>query len=824
MALEPGGLTAAEAARRLSVDGPNRLPDPPHHGRLARVAEQLRDPMILLLLAAAALTLVLRDWSNTVIIVAVVLFNTVAGVTQQTRAERAMSALRDLVAPVAQVRRSGALTEVPVAQVVRGDLVEVSAGDVVPADGLVVSGTMLQVDESQLTGESLPIDVAEQDELTGGTRVTRGRGAFVVTRIGTDSGLGRIAAMTLNVGSRGTPLQERLSRLSRTLVLGVGALTSVVMVSGLLQGRNVPEMLVVGLSLAVAAVPESLPAVVTVALGMGARRMARRHAVVSSLPAVETLGSVTVVATDKTGTLTEGRMLAEQVWTPSATYRVTGKGYDPHGEIDGLGMEDPWLARLLTAVVLCNDARLQQADDEWIVLGDPLEGALLALGAKGGCSQEELAAVWTRTTEQPFDHATRSMLTSHLNRCGDTLRVCKGAPEAVLDLVVPGPDVEPAARAADALAADGYRVIAVADDGGSGEDRLELLGLVAIGDPPRRQAGDVVRALGAAGVRLVLVTGDHVRTAEALARRVGIAGQHDTVVQGVDLEAGSALHPNVTVVARVLPEQKVNVVHALQAQGEVVAMLGDGVNDAPALRASDIGVAAGKGGTEVARQASDLVLMDDDLATVVAAVEEGRRIFANVRAFLTYAISGGLAEVAVMLLGPVIGLALPLLPGQILWINLLTHGLTGVAFGAEPPDPHDMTRPPHARGESVFTAGSRVALVVATLALAAAALAIGALVEADDVGRRTAIFLTLGLGQLGVALALRARGRRRLRDRRLELAVVLAAILQFAGVYLPGLGTVLETSRLPVAAALLCAGAAVVPGILVRLGKVMFRA
>jgi Ca2+-transporting ATPase len=379
---------------------------------------------------------------------------------------------------------------------------------------------------------------------------------------------------------------------------------------------------------------------------------------------------------------------------------------------------------------------------------------------------------------------------------------------------------ERAAVAAGELAGRGYRVIAVADsapDAGPGE-ALELVGLVAIGDPPRAQASQVVTALQRAGIRLVLVTGDHPRTAEAIARRVGIAQDGDQVVEGAQLMGeGASAHRGLTVIARVQPEQKVRVVEALQEQGEVVAMLGDGVNDAPALRRADIGVAAGLGGTDVAKEAADVVLMDDDLGTVVSAVQEGRRIFANIRSFLTYAVSGGLAEVGVMMFGPAIGLALPLLPGQILWINLLTHGLTGVAFGAEPPDPEDMERPPRPPSESIFTRRSRVQLVVATLALTGTALLVGALAPGATTDRRTAIFVALGLGQLGVALALRAaRGHRAPRERGLELAVLSAATLQLGAAYVPWLQALLGLSAVPLDTLVPILLVAAVPGVLVR--------
>lgn len=824
MTASPGtGLSTSEAASRLREHGPNRLPDQPRRGLAGRVADQLRDPMIMLLLAAAVLTTAMHDTSNTAIIAMVVVFNTAVGVAQEIRAERAMAALRELTASWSRVCRDGRFVDVRSDDIVPGDLVRIAAGDVVPADGELLEANDLQVDEAAMTGESLPVDLGAGEDLTGGTMVTRGRGLFAVTRTGGDSGIGRIAALLADTTVRRTPLQRRLARLSRNLVVAVLVLTGVVVASGLVQGRAIPEMLLVGLSLAVAAVPESLPAVVAVALAMGAHRMAARNAVVRSLPAVETLGSVTVVATDKTGTITEGTMLAERVWTPAAAYRATGSGYEPAGVISVVGdpaAGSPGLDRLLRGVVLCNDAELREAEGVWSVAGDPLEGALLALGGKGPQSVEATRRAWPRTGEQPFDHRSLRMVTHHTNQAGQVLTVCKGAPEAVLALVEADEVAGRAAVAAGELAGEGYRVIAVADNGPErGADQaFELVGLVAIGDPPRAQASQVVLALQRAGIRLVLVTGDHPRTAEAIARRVGIAQGDDQVVEGAELMAeGASAHRALTVIARVQPEQKVRVVEALQEQGEVVAMLGDGVNDAPALRRADIGVAAGLGGTEVAKEAADVVLMDDDLGTVVSAVREGRRIFANIRSFLTYAVSGGLAEVGVMMFGPAIGLALPLLPGQILWINLLTHGLTGVAFGAEPPDPEDMERPPRPPSESIFTSRSRVQLVVAVLALTGAALLVGALVPGATADRRTAIFVVLGLGQLGVALALRAaRGHRAPRERGLELAVLTAATLQLAAAYVPWLQALLGLSAVPVGTLLPILLGAAVPGVLVR--------
>ena len=809
----PGGLTSEEAGRLLAEVGPNRAPEPPRRGVAARTLEQLRDPMILLLLAASTLTATLRDWPDTSIILAVVVFNTAAGVVQQSRAERAMDEIRKLVAPTARVRRDGHVVDLEADVVVPGDEILLGAGDVVPADALLVESRDLEVDEAPVTGESLPVAHVAGDDVVGGTRVTRGGATALVTRTGADSGIGRIAALIATTATRSTPLQRRLSGLSRALVALVLSLTAVVVVLGLVQGRAWTEMTVVGLSLAVAAVPESLPAVVTVALALGAHRMARRHAVVRTLSAVETLGSVTVVATDKTGTITEGRMLAQVVWVDGHRFSVTGEGYEPAGALTELGGEeqgplatsrtpDDALGLLMRDVVLCNDAELRHDEDGWAVVGDPLEGALLALAGKAGTPIADCRAAWPRTAEKPFDHSTLTMSTTHAAGDGRTLVVLKGAPERVLPLLGaggdPGTRTARAARAASRLASSGLRVIAVADS----EDGTtwRLAGLVGVGDPPRTTAAGVIDRLRRAGIRVVLVTGDHPGTAHAIASRVGIATSRDRAVEGVHLAGLSQdAHRELTVVARVRPEQKVDVVEVLQAQGEVVAMIGDGVNDAPAMRRADIGVAAGRGGTEVAKESADLVLTDDDLDSVTSAVEEGRRIYANIQSFLAFAVSGGLAEVGVMLGGGLIGLALPLLPAQILWINLFTHGFVGVAFGSEPSSPDEMGRPPRSPSEPIFPRAALVRLLALTAGLTVAALVAGHVAGGGEEARRTAVFLALGAGQLGVAAALRARHavRAGLAGHVLDLAVPAAGVLLLSAIWTPPLQALLGTQDLP---------------------------
>ena len=810
-------LSSAEAARRLRTVGPNVPPARARRSTALRVADQLRDPMIVLLQLAALLGAVLRDWPSTAIILAVVVFNTTVGVHQQHRADRVMDELEQMAAPTAVVRRDDALVTVPAGEVVPGDHVSLTAGDLVPADAVVLQAHDLEVDESPVTGESLPVLHGPGDELPAGGRTTHGRAVVEVTRTGASSSLGRIAAMLQEGGTRQTPLQRRLTGLSRGLAVLVVTLTAVVVVLGLVQGRPWGEMLLVGLSLTVAALPESLPAVVTIALAVGAHRMARRHVIVRALPAVETLGSVTVVATDKTGTITEGRMRGQALWVAGVRLDAGADGIRAADAARALPHDA--LERLLRDVVLCNDATSGAgAAGTSRVAGDPLDHAVLELASLAGLDVEGTRVAWPRTGEVPFDHAARRMTTHHLSPEAGHLSVCKGAPEAVLALVTASAAETGAARpAVEEMAGSGLRVIAVADSADGVE--WHLSGLVGIGDPPRSSAVGVVRTLQRAGIRLVLVTGDHAGTAGAVARSVGIAQPGDTTVEGDALaEVPPERRRELTVVARVVPEQKVHVVQWLQEAGEVVAMLGDGVNDAPALRRADIGVAAGLTGTGVAKEAADLVLADDELASVVAAVEEGRRIFAHIRAFLLYAVSGGLAEVAVMVAGSLVGLAVPLLPGQILWINLLTHGMVGVAFGSEPLDPRQMDQPPRPPSEAVFTRPGLVRLVVVTAVLAIVALAAGALTEGSTDLRRTAVFVALGAGQLGVALALRAsRPGTGFAERGLEVSVAGAALLMAAAVWLGPLQALLHTEPLPLDVAVAAVAVAAVPGVLLRL-------
>ena len=830
MQMPSHGLTAAEVSAARADYGTNSLPSAKRPGVVWRASRQLADRMLLLLLAAACLTIWRGDHADTAVILSVVVLNTAVGVTQELRAERAVSALRDLSAPHARVRRDGLDRLVDATDVVPGDLLLVDAGDVVAADAQVVEARRLETDDSALTGESMAVVKAPGDELFAGTTAVRGRAVAVVTHIGATSSLGRISALVAAARPGPTPLQMRLARLAGTLTLAALAAATLVLVSGLLRGLPPTELVVTASSLAVAAVPESLPAVLTLSLALGAHRMARRAAVARELRAVETLGSVTLLATDKTGTLTENRMVAEKVWTPEAEYEVTGHGYDPSGAIGVRSVaRGSGLARLLRDVSLCNDAQIELDPSQpgrWRPVGDPTEAALVTLAHRGGLDPARVREEHPRVDEIPFDSDRAWMATGH--KAGDeVLMVVKGAPDVLLP-VVAGSEGADAARAwVAARANEGARLLVVLEGSGRlvGDHLpagLSLVGLVALTDPPRDDLAPVLATLADAGIRVAMMTGDHPATAEAVGRRVGLLLPADSTTRvrtGADLAGGvTPVLGSAPVFARVRPEHKLALVHAWQEAGEVVAVTGDGVNDGPALRLADIGVAMGLGGTEVARQAADLVLTDDRLQTVVAAVEEGRRIHDNLRRYLRYALSGGFAEVLVMLLAPLAGFAVPLLPGQILWINMLTHGLPGVALGADPGSPSAMRRPPVPRGQALIDRTMAKQVLVTGLLLATASVVAAVWARSRGQDWQTCIFLVLGAGQLGVALAVRARGAAR-RNPFLAVAVLAAALMQVLAVTLPPLRELLNTGPLPADLWLGCLLVSVLPGLLTWLGR-----
>jgi Ca2+-transporting ATPase len=878
--LRATGLSADEAAERLRRDGPNALPAGRRVRVWQRVLMQLRDPLVAVLLVAALLTIATGDWTDTGVILLVIVVNTSVGVVQEVKADQAITALDALTAPRAHVVRDAVACEIPSAEVVVGDLVVLAEGGIVPADAHVVEAARLLVDESALTGESVPVEksalpagertaadaaasadaaVAPEAVVFAGTVVVRGRAAAVVSATGAHSAMGRIAAL-LGSGPTLTPLQRRLIGVGRALAVAAVALCAVVLVLGLARGEAVELTVVTAISLVVAAVPESLPAVVTLALALGSRRMAARAALVRRLPAVETLGSVTVLATDKTGTITEGAMVARAAWTPAGgEARIEGLGYAPGGAVRRIGATvdasgAPDLAGLLSAAALCNDAALEppgaaggdggEGDGAWSALGDPTEAALLAAAERLGLSTAALRAANPRVAEIPFDSERRRMTTVHRGPDARLRVVCKGAPEAVLRPPLtdePGSAIADALQRAEAYAAEGLRVLAVVQ-GQAGdafaagseavrsvERGLRLLGLVAVLDPPRASAPATMAACRAAGITPVLITGDHPATAGAIAAAVGIIGHDDAradaqaVLDCRDLDRAEPDRLRATrVFARAKPEQKLEVIEAHRAAGQVVAMTGDGVNDAPALRRAEIGVAMGRRGTEVARQSADLVLADDELSTVVSAVEEGRRVYANIRRFLLYALAGGTAEIVVMLAGPLCGLPLPLLPSQILWINLLTHGLPGVALGSEPAEDGVMHRPPRPPAESVLGAGlwQRILRIGAVIS----AVTLGVALWGNASGRpwQSMVFFALGATQLAVGLASRARPGTR-SNPLLPIAIAGALGLQLAGLYLAPLRDLLGTRPLSLLELAVVCAASVLGYIAFKLDGLMLR-
>jgi Ca2+-transporting ATPase len=833
----PQGLTSAQAWERLARHGPNALPEGSRRSPLRMLVDQFADFMIVVLIAAAVISGIVGEPSDTVAIVVIVVLNAVIGFVQEWRAERAMAALRRMAAPSARVRRDGAVATLPAAELVPGDIVLLEAGNVVPADLRIIEAAQLRCAEAALTGESQPVDkrteaLADAQLALGdranmawkGTLVANGRGAGLVVATGLATELGRIARLLQGAEEVKTPLQKRLARFGARLAWAVLAICAIVFVAGLARGEPPALMFLTAVSLAVAAIPEALPAVVAISLALGAAKMVKHHALIRRLPAVETLGSITFICSDKTGTLTQNRMHAEVFWS--------GAGEDVRDE--------PGPA-LLRALALVNDAA-PSADGH--LVGDPTEVALLEAARLRGADVDVLRRQWPRHGEFPFDSQRKRMATVHAHAQGGGWQACvKGAPEAILErctrrLTAQGPvpfDAAPALAEAEGLAARGLRVLAFAERHLSrlparaeeAESALTFLGLVGLMDPPRDEAAAAVAECLAAGIRPVMITGDHPATARAIAERLGIVGPQGRVITGVELAALSdeglaAQVREIGVYARVDPEQKIRIVRALQAAGEFAAMTGDGVNDAPALKAADIGVAMGQGGTDVAREASHMVLLDDNFATIVQAVREGRRIFDNIRKFIKYTMTSNSGEIWVIFLAPFLGLPIPLLPIHILWINLVTDGLPGLALAAERGERNLMSRPPRRPDESIFAHGMWQHIVWVGLTMGAVCLVLqawslghGGASGADPSGGapwQTMVFTVLCLSQLGHALAIRSE-----RDSTFRLglwsnpvlmgAVLFTLALQLATIYVPALNPVFKTEPLALDELLVCLAA-----------------
>ena len=844
------GLEATEASARLERFGRNMLAESgvKNHWRILR--EQITATMVIVLLVAAAVSALMGDYKDTIAILAIVIANTTLGFTHEYQAERALAALRRLAVPTVKVRRGGRVAEAPASELVPGDIALLEAGNLVPADCRVLEAVNLRVQEAALTGESAAVDkqpdclddedavLAERTNMVYmGTTISYGRGVGVVVGTGMETEIGAIAAMIQKVDRDPTPLQRRLNQLGRGLAFAALAIVAIVFVMGLAREVEIKLLLLTAISMAVAAVPEGLPAVVTITLALGAKRMLRRHTLIRKLPAVETLGSVTVICADKTGTLTQNKM--------TVTTLVVRDEEADLSELELSQAEqqpaDPDLRFLLIGLALCNDAVLQPGAGELLAMGDPTEAALALASARCGFNKPDLERSLIRVGEVPFDSSRKLMTTVHSvstsipafvpagpSTGAGMLAFTKGAVDELLTVctrVLDHGQREPLTsqqrqrilRRNDQLALSGMRVLGLAfkmagpvlaaDAGISIEHDLTFIGLVGMIDPPREEVEVAVEMCQTAGIRPVMITGDHPLTARRIARQLGIADGEKRVVTGKELahcsrEKLTELVGETAVYARVSPEDKLDIIEALQERGEIVAMTGDGVNDAPALKKADIGVAMGLSGTDVAKEASDIVLLDDNFATIVAAVEEGRVIYDNIRKFVKYIVTTNSGEIWVMLLAPVIGMPLPLLPLQILWMNLVTDGPLALALAVEPAERDTMRHPPYDPDESILdkVMVRHVLWVGALMSLVSLTVGYWGW-NTNRATWQTILFTTLTLSQVGHVLAIRSRRDSLFRigllsNKPLLLAMLVTVILHLAVIYLPVLQGFFKTVSL----------------------------
>ncbi len=897
------GLSAQQAADRLAQFGPNELVEKPIKSPWAILYEQMTNPLVLLLIGAAGISLLLGKWDSFIAILAIVILNAVLGVVQEYRAEQAMAALKKMSTPSVRVRRDGIVQDVAAANVVPGDLILLEAGSTVPADARLIEAAALRVQEASLTGESQPV---EKDTATlndpemplgdrhnmvyMGTAVTYGRGAAVVVATGMRTQLGRIAELIQSVDSDKTPLQRRLDELGRVL-FGAGLVVmAIAFVIGLVTGVPlIPQadgqesVLLNAVAIAVAVVPEGLPAVVTIALALGAQRMLRRRALIRKLAAVETLGSVTTIASDKTGTLTENRMTVRliDVMDKNVTLDELSNGTAAEWPIEE--------AQLLTLIggALCNDAILQPHPETGAeeIVGDPTEGALLWAARRYGLNLDALHVLLPRVAEVPFDSGRKRMSTIHrLNSAalaqmpqtvqrafadlglgeGDYIEFIKGGVDNLLSVsrhtwangsvqLMSDLLIERITLANNEMASKGLRVLGVGYrvlpglpaevDVEHVEVDVVFVGMLGIIDPPRAEVAEAVQVARSAGIRPIMITGDHPLTAYAIARDLNIAKEGDAVLTGTDLNRLSESElqeavKRVNVFARVSPENKLQIVHALQANGEIAAMTGDGVNDAPALKRANIGVAMGIAGTAVSKEASDMVLLDDNFATIVASVEEGRTIYDNVRRFIKYLLASNTGELFVLLSTQLVaGLGLPLTTLQILWMNLITDGIPALALGVEKPEPGAMKRPPYAPDESLFGRGLGRHILLVGLIFGMAGLLLGVWAHGQYVSGvagytantwNTMVFMFLTLAQMGHALGLRSHRETIFKmnffgNPLLLIAIAVTVVTQLAAVYLPFFNNLFNTTPLTLEQLTLCLALTPLVFVVVEVEKLLIR-
>ncbi|WP_295584191.1 cation-translocating P-type ATPase [uncultured Lamprocystis sp.] len=839
------GLSSEEAASRFAATGPNELPGVNRVSPWAILGAQFQNVLILILLAAVGLSALLGEVLEAVVIAVIVLFAILLGFVQEYRAERAMEALRCMAAPTAKVLRNGRELTIPAREVVPGDLVLLGVGDRIPADLRLIEAVNLRMNEASLTGESNPVEkrVAPLTEVSlalgdrvnlayAGTDVTYGRGRGLVIATALHTQFGQVTKMLAGVEQVRTPLQQNLDRVGRILAIAAGIIVVLIAGLGWLRGEPLLEMVIFGVALAVAVVPEALPAVVTISLAIGVQRMVKRHALVRRLPTVETLGSTSIICSDKTGTLTRDQMTVREVWMEGCRCTLTGSGYAPAGDLtlttDG-PHERALLGYLLSAAALSCDARLELEDGAWHLSGDPTEGALIVAAAKAGLDPDRLQARAPRVDEIPFSSERKRMTTLH-RMAGGVVAFSKGATETILadcsHLASPAGllALDAAARerindATLAMAQQALRVLAIAykpeASRADAEHAMVFAGLIGMIDPPRPEAQSAIAACKRAGIRAVMITGDHPDTAAAIARELGILG-NGRVVMGAELDAMSDTElahqvADIEVYARVSPEHKLRVVTAYQAHGQVCAMTGDGVNDAPALKKADIGIAMGVTGTDVSREAADMTLTDDNFASIVGAVEEGRGIFSNIKKYLMYLLSSNIGEIGLMAVATLAGMPLPLSAVQILYVNLATDGLPALALAFDPPESDLMQRPPRDRQTGIFTKPVVLLMLVGgiwstlvNVALFAWELHLGATAGLDSAvtltRAMTMAFLSLVLIQFFKAYSFRSDRDsvfiRPFANRWLNLAILWELTLLLLVIYVPALSAAFGTYQL----------------------------
>lgn len=866
-----------EAARRLAEDGPNELKERVPISPLQMFFAQFQSLIIWILIVAAVISGLLAERIDAVAILAIVMLNAVIGFYQEFKAEKSIAALKKMTSPHATVRRDGQITSIPASGVVTGDLLTLEAGDLIAADARLLEAVSLKCVESALTGESQAVTkqagtLGQRDVPLGdrnnmifmGTSVAAGTGLAVVVATAMNTELGRIAGLIEAAGVEGgTPLQKKLDSFGHLLVWATLGIVALLFGLGLLRGIPPFELFMTSVSLAVAAVPEGLPAVVTVALGLGVLRMSRRRALMRKLPAIETLGSTTVICTDKTGTLTVGQMTVRAFYVAGQRYDVTGEGYGPDGDVrvDGTkadAQQAVALLELATVLLGCNHAHLVQEDGMWKVIGDPTEGALLTAGRKAGGNRERIEQDLPKQHEIPFDSDRKRSTVIRLMPDGTRRAFINGAPDVLLARCtkiyvgagvrfMTDEDRRTIVMHNDAMAQQALRVLGSAYrdlDNVSPDDltaevverELVFVGLSGMYDPPRQEAKEAVAKCRAAGIRVVMITGDHPHTAMAIARELGIASGDDIALAGLELDqlSDDALRqraPTVAVYARGTAEHKLRIVRAWKANEAVVAMTGDGVNDAPAIKGADIGIAMGKSGTEVTKQASDMIITDDNFASIVAAVEEGRGIYDNIRKTLQYLLAGNTGELLLMAICVVIGLPIPLLPIHLLWINLVTDGLPALCLATDPIDPDVMTRRPRRRSERITDRGFLGTMVLTGCLTAGVAFAVylyGLQMETEEMAR-TEAFAVLVFAELLRAFGGRSETKpvwRIALFSNLNLAIVVSVSfgLQVWSHHNETLGLFLKTSFLSLADCVLLLAVGAIPLVVLELVKVVRQA